>query len=245
MTMRAYQDEPLGMGHYSGEVRLGADGRLYEWVQGVDGLGNPIGFWKAVGDVVTRTGKAVGSAAGAAADVAQRAAGKVARVLDPVKRLFQLVVSTNVASAKRVAIPQHFRDKLRQYAGANASDGAILRRALARKPRFYRGGWIMKLQPGASAMTLGRHVFVQPGARITPRLYAHELVHVEQYGRLGVTGFLLSYFGMSALTVLRRMIQRKPLQVMKSSPHERQAYAIDQRFDTWCAANATQCRVGV
>jgi hypothetical protein len=28
-----------------GEVRLGADGRLYQWVEGYDGLGDPIGFW--------------------------------------------------------------------------------------------------------------------------------------------------------------------------------------------------------
>jgi hypothetical protein len=27
---------------------MGADGHLYEWVQGVDGLGNPVGFWKRI-----------------------------------------------------------------------------------------------------------------------------------------------------------------------------------------------------
>ena len=31
-----------------GEVRLGADGRLYQWVQGYDGLGDPIGFWSLI-----------------------------------------------------------------------------------------------------------------------------------------------------------------------------------------------------
>jgi hypothetical protein len=31
---------------YLGEVRRGPDGNLYQWVQGVDGLGNPIGFWR-------------------------------------------------------------------------------------------------------------------------------------------------------------------------------------------------------
>jgi hypothetical protein len=31
-----------------GEVRRGPDGGLYQWVQGVDGLGNPIGFWRAL-----------------------------------------------------------------------------------------------------------------------------------------------------------------------------------------------------
>jgi hypothetical protein len=35
----------MGIG-YLGEVRQGPDGGMYQWVQGVDGLGNPIGFWK-------------------------------------------------------------------------------------------------------------------------------------------------------------------------------------------------------
>jgi hypothetical protein len=35
----------MGIG-YVGEVAEGPDGGLYQWVQGVDGLGNPFGFWK-------------------------------------------------------------------------------------------------------------------------------------------------------------------------------------------------------
>jgi hypothetical protein len=38
----------MGMGNYVGEVRRGADGQPYQWVEGVDGLGNPIGFWKGI-----------------------------------------------------------------------------------------------------------------------------------------------------------------------------------------------------
>lgn len=34
----------MGIGYY-GEVRQGPDGNLYQYVQGVDGLGNPIGSW--------------------------------------------------------------------------------------------------------------------------------------------------------------------------------------------------------
>ena len=37
--------EMMGIG-YVGEVRQGPDGNLYQYVQGVDGLGNPIGFWR-------------------------------------------------------------------------------------------------------------------------------------------------------------------------------------------------------
>jgi hypothetical protein len=37
----------LGIGYF-GEVAEGPNGGLYQWVEGVDGLGNPMGFWKAV-----------------------------------------------------------------------------------------------------------------------------------------------------------------------------------------------------
>ncbi|MCX7595735.1 MAG: hypothetical protein N2235_18635 [Fischerella sp.] len=35
----------MGIG-YLGEIRQGLDGNLYQWVEGIDGLGNPVGFWK-------------------------------------------------------------------------------------------------------------------------------------------------------------------------------------------------------
>ena len=37
----------MGIGHV-GEVRQGPDGKLYQWVHGMDGLGNPIGFWRGL-----------------------------------------------------------------------------------------------------------------------------------------------------------------------------------------------------
>ncbi len=37
----------MGIGHL-GEVRQGPDGNLYQWVEGIDGLGNPIGFWRGL-----------------------------------------------------------------------------------------------------------------------------------------------------------------------------------------------------
>jgi hypothetical protein len=43
----------MGLG-YLGEVRQGPDGRLYQWVQGIDGLGNPVGFWKRLKRFVKR-----------------------------------------------------------------------------------------------------------------------------------------------------------------------------------------------
>ena len=38
----------MGIGNYVGETRRGPDGQVYQWVEGVDGLGNPIGFWKGI-----------------------------------------------------------------------------------------------------------------------------------------------------------------------------------------------------
>ena len=43
----------MGIG-FLGEVRQGPDGNLYEWVQGVDGLGNPFGFWRRFRRLVRR-----------------------------------------------------------------------------------------------------------------------------------------------------------------------------------------------
>ena len=47
--------------------------------------------------------------------------------------------------------------------------------------------------PGASATTLGRLVLVREEAAGDEHLMRHELVHVEQWRRLGVTGFLAQY----------------------------------------------------
>ena len=49
--------------------------------------------------------------------------------------------------------------------------------------------------PGARATTLGRFVFVRPGAEGSQRLMDHELVHVRQWRELGVVGFLVRYLG--------------------------------------------------
>jgi hypothetical protein len=67
----------LGLGNYIGEVRQGPDGQLYEWVQTVDGLGNPIGFWKKIRKVARGVARPVVKAAApvvqAATDVAKGA----------------------------------------------------------------------------------------------------------------------------------------------------------------------------
>jgi hypothetical protein len=58
--------------------------------------------------------------------------------------------------------------------------------------------------PGAAATTLGRFVLVRPEAVGSARLLRHELVHVRQWRRLGVAGFLRRYLGAYARWRLRR-----------------------------------------
>lgn len=58
------------------------------------------------------------------------------------------------------------------------------------------GVWLLVgpfVPPGASAMTLGRLILIRPGAVGRARLLRHELVHVEQWRRFGVGGFLVRY----------------------------------------------------
>lgn len=49
--------------------------------------------------------------------------------------------------------------------------------------------------PGSAAITLGRLVVIRRRWADDEVLLAHELVHVEQWRRLGVAGFLARYLG--------------------------------------------------
>lgn len=59
------------------------------------------------------------------------------------------------------------------------------------------------LTPGADAMALGRRILVRRGHTESRTLLAHELVHAEQWGRLGVAGFLRRYLGAYAINLVR------------------------------------------
>lgn len=49
--------------------------------------------------------------------------------------------------------------------------------------------------PGAAAITIGRFVFIRERSLGSARLRRHELVHVGQWARLGVSRFLRRYLG--------------------------------------------------
>ena len=65
---------------------------------------------------------------------------------------------------------------------------------LERRPgyRLWVGG---PVPPSADAITLGRLIIVRPRAAGSERLLRHELVHVEQWRRLGTVGFRWRYLG--------------------------------------------------
>lgn len=58
--------------------------------------------------------------------------------------------------------------------------------------RVWVGG---PVPPGADAITLGSLVIVRRRAAGSERLLRHEAVHVEQWRRLGVVGYLRRYIG--------------------------------------------------
>jgi hypothetical protein len=58
--------------------------------------------------------------------------------------------------------------------------------------RLWVGG---PVPPGSAATTVGRTIVVRRGLEDDALLLRHELVHVEQYRRLGILPFLVGYLG--------------------------------------------------
>ncbi len=139
------------------------------------------------------------------------------------------------ASASKTSIPAWFIEKLRAYAAYNAADGAVLKNALAEGPSHYIGGVLLGGNKDAAAITFGNSVFY--GEQPDVDTYVHEMVHINQYQVLGRQAFVLSYFGLSAATIAKRLLMGQPIRAMRSSPHEEQAYQLEQRFKTWRQSN--------
>lgn len=66
----------------------------------------------------------------------------------PLTAVFDGVVTSNIAVAAAISVPGNWHSTVLEYAVANPLDGAILIPALGRLASFWRGGWIMSLQPG-------------------------------------------------------------------------------------------------
>jgi hypothetical protein len=197
-----------------------------------------------VADAATPDGGVVADRAGALRRLQQQAGNRatlhavsrapgaygVQRLVNPLD--FSVLVKSNRATSRRMVLPTIYRVRALQYARFNPTDGAIILAALARQPAFHAGGWILDVQTGASAMTLGSDVFVRNGL-LKPSTYIHELVHVHQYAQRGGMPFLVEYFEGSAHEVIGRLARREPLNMMTASPLENEAYAVGARFNEW------------
>ena len=83
-------------------------------------------------------------------------------------------------------------------------------------------------------MTLDSDIFVRSG-HWNEWIYVHELVHVAQYNA-GKIPFLISYFGLAAKEIAKRVLAGKPIEPLTASPYETEAYAIEKRFLEWLRA---------
>lgn len=149
-----------------------------------------------------------------------------------VDELFSLYQRHCVSTASGITPDSDWVSRLDQYledASTSDDDKAKIRSGRERNPSYYQGGAILDHNPGAAAMTLDTCVFVRPG-HFDANTYVHEMVHVGQYGRLGVSGFLAEYFGTSAVTVVEHWAKGEPVDLMTASHLENDAYAIGNRF---------------
>jgi hypothetical protein len=161
------------------------------------------------------------------------------------------VVSSNRETAKPIPIPSSFPLTASAYATHAPEDGKILQEAIARKPRFWVGGWLIDKQDEAEAITLDRDVFVSPSMLEKPdgprsdsiptvRLstYMHELVHVKQYGDVGWLRFLSNYYGEVAEAEILSRLQGGDIDPFRASTYEKEGYELEERFKGWQAAFA-------
>lgn len=88
--------------------------------------------------------------------------------------------------------------------------------------------------PGTSGWTLGERVFIKPKLDEShrKRLVAHELVHVEQYRKHGIVGFLKQYFTDYAKNLVTC---RKHRQAYLDIPFEIEARDATNWGDGWQA----------
>jgi hypothetical protein len=149
---------------------------------------------------------------------------------DPIGSVFQGVVNSNLATSTSASVPTSYIKYALEYSLANKADGLILATAIARPPIFRYGGWILNTVDPL-AMTLDRYVFCKKPLKLDT--YVHELVHVQQCKLLGRTGFLVSYFGMTAADIAYHWLTRTKMKESTSSPHEFQAYKLEERFEAW------------
>ncbi len=160
-------------------------------------------------------------------------AGKAAGVL--LEQGFDKVVSAGIATSTGPLAPVPAWDvDIEAYTRYNSADGAKIQAGRSHSPRWHQNGLILAIRSGAAAMTLGADIFVRSG-HWNELIYVHELVHVAQYDT-GKATFLISYFGLAAKEIAKRLVTGKRLDPLTASPYEMEAYGIEKRFLEWLRA---------
>jgi len=148
--------------------------------------------------------------------------------------LFYAFKQACVASASSLSVPEEWVADVSTYISQSttpADDSHKVTAGSRRSPSYYSGGLVLRLNSNAAAITLDDCVFV--GSDWNPNTYIHEMVHVGQYGALGVEGFLYAYFGSAALDLLEKWARDEPTDPMTSSYLETEAYDLAARYSAW------------
>ncbi|HEX8760180.1 MAG TPA: DUF4157 domain-containing protein [Pseudonocardiaceae bacterium] len=162
-----------------------------------------------------------------------RVAGEAASAL--LEKGFDHVVSASIAtSTGPLAVVPAWDADIEAYTRYNQTDGAKIQAGRSRSPRWHQNGLILSLQPHAAAMTLGVDIFVRSG-HWNEWTYVHELVHVAQYNA-GNIPFLISYLGLAAKEIAKRVLTGEPIDPLTAAPYETEAYAVEKRFVDWLRA---------
>jgi hypothetical protein len=145
-------------------------------------------------------------------------------------------VEANRVDADVVGIPSEWRDLAAEYANAFPDDGRWIRKGLGRKPRWWKGGFLIGEAGYAThAITLDRDVFFNDARSDEPSVdtYVHELVHVGQFGDLGVAGFLGTYLKEFLQHWLEGQLSRSDTDPYHDIVHEKHARGVEERFVAW------------
>jgi Domain of unknown function (DUF4157) len=148
--------------------------------------------------------------------------------------IWNRIVRTNRDQSSYHAIDPAWRELAGRYSLENPADGAWIRAGIMRMPDFWVGGWILERAGSAThAITLDDDVFFNPDTSDEPNVdtYVHELVHVAQYGILGITGFLGTYAEQFVEGYLGSGFD--DAEAYHQIAHERQAAAVEARFSEW------------
>ena len=97
---------------------------------------------------------------------------------------------------------------------------------------IYETKWIW---PGSNGWTFGHKIFIKPGLASDHqhRLISHELVHVEQFDRLGKMGFLLVYLRNYFANLIRLRNHRKAYLAIRLEVEARNRSNWDSDWEEW------------